>query len=70
MADNRLPPNDIDAEEAVIGSLLIDGKSIYQVAVLLRPRISSSSRTAGYTSRRHALQPRRGYQPDNGGPGT
>ena len=37
MADNRLPPADIDAEEAVNGSLLIDGKAVYQVAVLLRP---------------------------------
>ena len=37
MAYDRLPPHDIDAEEAVNGSLLIDGKSVYQVAVLLRP---------------------------------
>ena len=31
----KLPPHDIDAEEAVIGSLLIDGKSIYQITSLL-----------------------------------
>lgn len=37
MAIDRLPPHDIDAEEAVNGSLLIDGKAVYQVAVLLRP---------------------------------
>ncbi|MCL2281354.1 MAG: replicative DNA helicase [Dehalococcoidia bacterium] len=37
MAVANLPPHDIDAEEAVNGSLLIDGKSVYQVAVLLRP---------------------------------
>ncbi|MCL2141027.1 MAG: replicative DNA helicase [Dehalococcoidia bacterium] len=37
MATDRLPPHDLDAEEAVNGSLLIDGKSIYQVAVTLRP---------------------------------
>jgi len=37
MATANLPPHDIDAEEAVNGSLLIDGKSIYQVAVLLHP---------------------------------
>jgi replicative DNA helicase len=37
MANDRLPPHDIDAEEAVNGSLLIDGKSVYQVAVILRP---------------------------------
>jgi len=32
----RLPPNDNDAEEAVIGSLLIDGASIFQVADFLQ----------------------------------
>jgi len=37
MAADRLPPQDLDAEEAVNGSLLIDGKSVYQVAVLLKP---------------------------------
>jgi replicative DNA helicase len=31
----RLPPNDNDAEEAVIGSLLIDGSSIFQIADFL-----------------------------------
>jgi replicative DNA helicase len=33
----RLPPNDNDAEEAVIGSLLIDGASIFQIADFLQP---------------------------------
>ncbi len=37
MPDNKLPPYDIDAEESVNGSLLIDGKAIYEVAVILRP---------------------------------
>ena len=27
----KLPPHDIDAEEAVIGSLLIDGAAIYKI---------------------------------------
>jgi replicative DNA helicase len=35
--DVRLPPNDNDAEEAVIGSLLIDGSSIFQIADFLQP---------------------------------
>lgn len=35
MVSERLPPHDIDAEEAVIGSLLIDGTAIYKVAGLL-----------------------------------
>ncbi len=37
MYGEKLPPHDIDAEEAVNGSLLIDGKAIYGVAVLIRP---------------------------------
>ncbi|MCL2150552.1 MAG: hypothetical protein FWH51_06490, partial [Dehalococcoidia bacterium] len=37
MAIDRLPPHDQDAEEAVNGSLLIDGKAIYEVAIFLRP---------------------------------
>ncbi len=37
MAETRLPPHDLDAEEAVNGSLLIDGNSIYEVATFLTP---------------------------------
>jgi len=33
----KLPPHDIDAEEAVIGSLLIDGTAIYKITTLLQP---------------------------------
>ncbi len=36
MPNGKLPPHDIDAEESVNGSLLIDGKAIYDVAVLLK----------------------------------
>ncbi len=35
MQGERLPPHDIDAEEAVIGSLLIDGDAIYKIAYFL-----------------------------------
>lgn len=35
MASEKLLPHDIDAEEAVIGSLLIDGTAIYKIASLL-----------------------------------
>jgi replicative DNA helicase len=35
--DMRLPPNDNDAEEAVLGSLLIDGQAINQIADSLQP---------------------------------
>jgi replicative DNA helicase len=35
--ETRLPPNDNDAEEAVIGSLLIDGTSIFQITDFLQP---------------------------------
>lgn len=37
MQADRLPPHDIDAEEAVIGSLLIDGDAIFKVGTYLRP---------------------------------
>lgn len=37
MADVKLPPHDIDAEESVIGSLLIDGAAIYKIATFLQP---------------------------------
>jgi len=36
MNGEKLPPHDIDAEEAVIGSLLIDGTTIYKIAILLQ----------------------------------
>ncbi len=36
MAGEKLPPHDIDAEEAVIGSLLIDGSAIYKIDALLQ----------------------------------
>jgi len=35
LVSERLPPHDIDAEEAVNGSLLIDGKAVYKVAIQL-----------------------------------
>lgn len=37
MVSEKLPPNDPEAEKAVLGSLLIDGDSIFKVATFLRP---------------------------------
>ena len=37
MPADKLPPHDIDAEEAVNGSLLIDGTAIFDIATLLHP---------------------------------
>lgn len=37
MTDDRMPPCDLDAEEAVLGSLLIDGEAIYKVRDFLAP---------------------------------
>ena len=37
MVGEKLPPHDVDAEEAVIGSLLIDGSAIFKVAPILVP---------------------------------
>jgi replicative DNA helicase len=34
----KLPPHDIDAEENVIGSLLIDGTAIYKIVIFLQPQ--------------------------------
>ena len=38
MYEERLQPHDIEAEEAVIGSLLIDGESILKVAARIQPK--------------------------------
>ncbi|MFC1873928.1 replicative DNA helicase [Chloroflexota bacterium] len=37
MDGEKLPPHDLDAEEAVIGSLLIDGTAIFNIATFLEP---------------------------------
>lgn len=37
MYAERLPPHDVDAEEAVIGSILIDGEAITKVTSFLKP---------------------------------
>lgn len=37
MSNDRLPPHDIEAEEAVLGSLLVDGYAIVKIAALLKP---------------------------------
>ena len=37
MYAEQLPPHDVDAEEAVIGSLLIDGESITNISAFLKP---------------------------------
>ncbi len=37
MAEGKLPPHDIEAEEAVIGSLLIDPDAVLKVATSLKP---------------------------------
>ncbi len=36
MTADKLPPHDLDAEEAVIGSLLIDGAAVYKIADFLK----------------------------------
>ncbi|MCJ7769736.1 MAG: replicative DNA helicase, partial [Dehalococcoidales bacterium] len=36
MAENKLLPYNMDAEESVNGSLLIDGKAIYDIAIILK----------------------------------
>ena len=38
MVEEKLPPHDIEAEEAVIGSLLIDPDAVLKVAISLKPQ--------------------------------
>ncbi len=45
MYTERLPPQDLEAEEAVIGSLLIDGQSFLKVAALIKAEEFSVERT-------------------------
>jgi replicative DNA helicase len=44
MVENRLPPHDIDAEEAALGSLLIDGTAINKIESLIQPQDFYSER--------------------------
>ncbi|OGO61698.1 MAG: replicative DNA helicase [Chloroflexi bacterium RBG_19FT_COMBO_48_23] len=37
MINDNLPPHDVEAEKAVLGSLLIDSEGIFKVAIFLRP---------------------------------
>jgi len=37
MTTDRLPPHDIEAEEAVLGSLLVDSGAIYKIATVVTP---------------------------------
>ena len=46
MYSEKLPPHDIDAEEAVIGSLLIDSTAIYKITTLLQPSDFYSERNS------------------------
>lgn len=45
MLRDRLPPQNIEAEEAVVGSLLIDNDSYLKVAAFLKPEDFASERT-------------------------
>jgi len=38
MTSQNLPPHDVEAEKAVIGSLLVDGEAIFNVATFLEPQ--------------------------------
>jgi len=46
MTSDRLPPHDTDAEEAVLGSLLIDGSAIHKTATLIKPADFYSERNS------------------------
>jgi replicative DNA helicase len=40
----RLPPHDIDAEEATLGSLLVDGMAIIKTETIIQPQDFYSER--------------------------
>jgi len=46
MQNQKLPPHDIDAEEAVIGSLLIDGQAVYKISTFLKQQDFYSERNS------------------------
>jgi len=46
MYGEKLPPHNIEAEEAVIGSLLVDGTAIYKIASFLQPSDFYSERNS------------------------
>ena len=48
MAEEKSPPYDIEAEEAVIGSLLIDPDAILKIAPSLKPEDFFSGRPLLY----------------------
>jgi replicative DNA helicase len=51
MYSDKLPPHNIEAEEAVIGSLLIDGTAIYKIASFLEaPHFYSEQNSAIYAA--------------------
>jgi replicative DNA helicase len=51
MYSDKLPPHNIEAEEAVIGSLLIDGTAIYKIASFLEaPHFYSEQNSTIYTA--------------------
>ena len=48
---DRLPPQSLEAEQSVLGAILIDRDAVIEVAEFLRPRTSTGRRTAGSTRR-------------------
>ena len=46
MQNQKLPPHDIDAEEAAIGSLLIDGQAVYKISTFLKQQDFYSERNS------------------------
>jgi hypothetical protein len=60
MVDGKLPPHDIEAEEAVIGSLLIDADAILKIGRYIEmttPPITTPKKTMRNGSRREVKLP-------------
>ena len=62
----RLLPHNIEAEEALIGSLLIDGECIARIAPMLQPGDFYRERNQlCYDAATGALSPEPGHRPDH-----
>jgi hypothetical protein len=68
MADEKLPPHDIEAEEAVIGSLLIDPDAILKIAASKARGFFFGNKSGDLPGLFLPLSTQRSYKPDYSGP--
>ena len=62
-SDYRVAPQNIEAEQALLGAILVNNEAFYRVSDFLEPNISSSRCTGASTSRRPTDPRRQGRDP-------